>query len=149
MLFDLVQPAYGLNRLALDSAFGRKRLRVALVVERGDLMNAGYRAVRRAGFFRQVLPAYVLERVLLDGSSRIAALLRAIVNKSVFADVEIASACAASPVVRLAICEIVLKSVYASVPLLAKTLHLVVNLALYSRQRLERAETVVNDAERC
>ena len=130
----MVQPAYSLNRLALDGAFGRKRLRVAFVIECGDLMNAGYRAVRRAGFLRQVLAAYVLECVLLDGSSRIAALLRAIVNKSVFADVEVTSACAASPVVRLAVREVVLKSVYASVTFLAKIFHLVINLALYPVQ---------------
>ena len=105
-------------------------------------------AVRRARFLGVVLALYICERVLRNRDAWIAALLRAVMHQTVFADVEVTRACTAAPLVRLAVGQVVLELVDARVTLLADLFHLLVNLALDAHKRLERAKVVVNDAER-
>ena len=78
-------------------------------VEDRNLMDARNRAVRRAGFFRQIFTADVGNGVLLQRDPRVAALLRAIMHEPVFTDVQIARAGAATPLVRLAQSNVVLE----------------------------------------
>ena len=88
-------------------------LRRAPTVENRNLMDARNRAVRRAAFFGEVLAADVVARVRRERNSRIAALLRAVMHQAVFADVEIARAGAAAPVIGQALRDVVLKGVDA------------------------------------
>ena len=69
-------------------------------------------------------------------------------HQPVFADVEVARAGATAPLVRLAVSQVILKTVDARVAFLADLFHLLVDLALDPLERLERAEAIVDDAER-
>src|ERR1700683_3735039 len=99
-------------------------------------MHARDRAVRRAGFLGQVFAAQVVAGVGGKRNSGIAALLRAVVNQSVLANVEIAAAGAAAPVVGQAFRNIVLKGVDAGEAAFFHRLHFVVDTALFIVQRL-------------
>src|SRR5438045_8221406 len=99
-------------------------LRIAPVVENADLVNALERARRRAPFLSLVLAIEIFHRVLVERYARIAALLRAPVDETVFADIEITRAGATTPVVRLSFSDAVLKPVQAGVVLVAHLLHL-------------------------
>jgi hypothetical protein len=78
---------------------GGAGLRVAPVVEHGDLLRAGDGAARRARLLGVVLMFKVLAGVLLEWKGGISALLRAIVNQAVLADIELAAAGSAAPLV--------------------------------------------------
>src|SRR6185369_11381176 len=84
-----------------------------------------------------------------------AALLRTVVHQAVLADIEVARAGAAPPLVRLAIRQVVLKAANPRIEILEDLpgpvdggRHLVVNLALDRSERLEAARPVVDDADR-
>jgi len=62
-----------------------------------------------AGFFGEIFAAQVVAGVGGERNAGIAALLRAVVDESVFADVEIPAAGAAASVVGLALGNVVLK----------------------------------------
>ena len=123
-------------------------LRRAPGVKDGNLVHAGNRAVRRAAFFREVFAADVVAGVGFERNAGIAALLRAVVHQAVFADVEIARAGAAAPVVRLALRNVVLESVDAREAALFHGLHLVIDAALFFAERLQLAAAIVDDSDR-
>src|SRR3954466_8169835 len=81
-------------------------LRAPPEVHRGDAVDAADGAVRRAPLRRDELAADVVGRVGLERHARCAALLRAVVDEALFADVEIPRARAAPPFVRLAVHEL-------------------------------------------
>ena len=64
-------------------------------------MYAGNRAVGSAAFLRQVFAADVFDRVFWERLGRIAALLRTVMDESFFANIQIAGAGAALPLIRL------------------------------------------------
>src|SRR5438045_2534727 len=82
-------------------------------VEDGYLVHARNRTMRRAGFFGEILTPQVLARIGRQRHSWISALLRTVVHKPVLADVKIAAAGAAAPIVGLALRDVVLKRVDA------------------------------------
>ena len=84
-------------------------LRASPEVHRRHAMDAADRAVRRARFRRRRTRGGCRRRVGLERHAGIAALLRAVVHEPVFADVEIARAGAAPPLVRLAVGQVVLE----------------------------------------
>ena len=88
-------------------------LRAAPIVEHSDLVNAGDGAVRGARFFRIELAVAALGGVLGERDARIAALLRTVMDEAVLANVEIARAGAAAPIVFAARGDIVLKRIHA------------------------------------
>jgi hypothetical protein len=59
-------------------------------------------ALRGTTFFRQKFAADIGQRVFRQSLARVTALLRAVVHQSIFTDVKIAGAGAASPLVRQA-----------------------------------------------
>ena len=71
----------------------------APVVEHGDLLHAGYGAMRCAALLGVIFVLKMFARVLGQRDGGKAALLRAIVHQAVFANVEVSAAGAASPVV--------------------------------------------------
>ena len=75
-------------------------LRIAPEIENRNLVDAGNRAVRSAGFFCQIFAVHVLTRVFLELNRGIAALLRTVMHQPVFADIEIARTRATAPLVR-------------------------------------------------
>src|SRR5689334_13542077 len=69
-------------------------------------------------------------------------------DQPVFADVQVARARTASPIVRPAVGQIVLKLVQARPALFAETLQRLINRRLRLAQGFELSGAVVNDAER-
>src|SRR5580693_5262720 len=100
-------------------------------IEDRYLVHAGDRAVRCAGFLRQIFAAQIFTGVILQRSSRIAALLRAVVDESVLANVEIAGSSTASPVVGQTFGDVVLKCVDPGKAAFFERLHLVIDAALF------------------
>ena len=90
-------------------------LRSAPMVDVAYLVDAADRAVRGAGFLGQELAFDVFRRVVREGDAGVAALLGAVVDQAVFADVEVAGAGAASPVIGLAFGDRFLKLVETGV----------------------------------
>jgi hypothetical protein len=111
-------------------------------------MHARHGAVRRAGFFADILTAQVFSTILFQRNRRIAALLRAIVNQAVFANVQITGTGAAAPLVGTSLRNVVLKSVDAGEAALLERLHLVIDTLLFFPERLQLAGAVVNDSYR-
>ena len=143
LLFDLhefVLRCVGAMRL-------RRVLRGAPRIEDRNLVHAGHRAVRRAAFFREIFAADIVARVSLERNARIAALLRTIVHQPVFADIEIARAGAAAPVIRQTLGDVVLKRVDPREAALFQRLHLVINPPLFVAQGLQLPAAVVNDSD--
>src|SRR5208337_4579296 len=101
-----------------------KRLGSSPVVYVRHLVYARDRTVRSAAFFGEELAANIGERVLLQRGSGITALLRAVMNESVFANVEISCPSPAAPLVRPAIGDVVLEPIEARIVSLLKSLHL-------------------------
>src|SRR6516225_676972 len=123
--------------------------RAAVVpAENRNLVYARHRAVRRTRLLGDTLTADVSHRVLLQGHRGIAPLLRAVVNQPVFADVEIARAGSATPLVRSPLRDVVLERVDAGEAALFKRLHLVIHRALFGVQGLQLPAAVVNDPDR-
>src|SRR4029077_14397192 len=83
-------------------------LRSAPVIDVGSLVYARHRAVRCAALLGEKFAANVFHRVVLQRCAGKSALLRAVVHQPVFADVYVTRARAASPLVRLAMRNIVL-----------------------------------------
>ena len=69
--------------------------------------------MRSAGFFGYVLAADVLHCVLLQGDAGVAALLRAVVHQAILADIQVAGAGAAAPLVGPALGDVVLEAIDA------------------------------------
>src|SRR5690606_16894966 len=104
-----------LVRAVVGQGDRRQLLLAAPLVEDARPVHAADRAERRAGLLGVELAADVLARVLRERDARVAALLRAVVHEALLADVEVAGAGAALPVVRLAVDEVVLKPADARV----------------------------------
>src|ERR1700722_5719247 len=77
-------------------------LRSAPGIENRNLVHARHRAVGSAGFLGEIFAAEIVAGIGCEWDARISALLRAVVDESVFADVEITSTGPATPVVGLA-----------------------------------------------
>ena len=118
------------------------------MIDDGNLLNASDRAMRGAGFLCGVLTLDIGECIFLEGNAGIAALLRAIVHKTVFANVEIAGTCAASPLVGYSAREVFLKPIKAAVAGFAVCLDFAIDLFFAAIERLHRAVAVVNDSQR-
>src|SRR5262249_15862730 len=86
--------------------------------------------------------------VVFKRDGRVATLLRAVMDQSVFADVQVARSGSATPFVRPAVSQIVLEPVKPSPALLAETFQLFVNLRLSLAQGFELSGSVMNDAKR-
>src|SRR5437879_4125501 len=99
-------------------------------VEDRNLMHARNCAMRRARLLRQILAANVIHRVLLQRNRRIPALLRAVMYEPVFANVEIARASPAAPMIRLTQRDVVLERVDPGEAALLERLHFVVHSPL-------------------
>src|SRR4030095_8013427 len=106
-------------------------LRGAPRVEHRDLMHARDGAVRSTGFFGEIFAADVGGGILLEGNSRIATLLRTVVDETVFTDVEIACPGAAAPLVGPTLRDVVLERIDAREAALFHVFHLVVNSAFF------------------
>src|ERR1051326_2734033 len=111
-------------------------------------MDARHRAAWGAGLRGAVLAADVRYRVLGERLGRIAALLRAVVHQAVLADIEVAGAGTAAPVVLLAVRDVVLEIVDARVAALLHGAHGSVDLALLVAERLQLAFAIVDDPDR-
>src|SRR5690242_693691 len=122
-------------------------LRVAPVVENANLVNALEGARRRAPFLGFVLAIEIFHRVLLEWDSRITALLRAPVDQTFFANVQIARAGTTAPVIRFAFRDAVLKPIESRVILVSEFLYFLEDLFLFRRERFQSAVAVVNDAD--
>ena len=93
-----------------------------------NLVNTLQRAGRSTPFFSVVLPIEIFHRVLFERNSGVASLLRAPMDQTVFANVEVTRTGAAAPVVRLAFGNAVLKPIEARVILVAQLLDLLENI---------------------
>ena len=89
-------------RSGIRGGAGVESLRRAPGIDGGYLVHAGNGAARGAAFFGEEFAVALLVGVFHERNAGIAALLRAIVDQAVFADVEVARAGAAAPVVFLA-----------------------------------------------
>ena len=69
--------------------------------------------MRRAALFRQIFAPPLLVGVFRERDAGIAALLRAVVDQAILANVEVARPCAAAPVVLPPRRNVVLKTVHA------------------------------------
>src|SRR5579863_5754335 len=136
---------FDLHKIA--GTYAGRLLRRAPGIEDRNLMHARYGAVRRAGFLGEEFAAQVVASVGFERNAGIAALLRAVMHQPIFANVEIPPARAAAPVVGLALCNVVLKSVNAGEAGLFERLHFVVDAAFFFAQRLHLAAAIVNDAD--
>src|SRR2546423_33076 len=81
-------------------------------------MDAADRAVRGAGLARRELASNIVDRIRLERHGRITALLRAVVDEALFADVQVACAGAAPPLVRLPVREVVLEASNSGIEIL-------------------------------
>src|SRR5579862_299996 len=118
-------------------------------------MDAANRAVGGARLRRREFAPDVVDRVVVERRSGSAALLRAVMDQAVLADVKVARAGAAAPFVRLAVREVVLEARDSRIQILhhlPRTVdrgsHLVVHLPLARAQRLQMSGSVVDDADR-
>jgi len=68
-------------------------------VDHRDLVNTRDRAVGRKGLAGVIFPFEIFTRVLLQWDAGIATLLRAVVNKTVFAHIQITASGVAVPIV--------------------------------------------------
>ena len=67
-----------------------QRLRTAPIIDHGNLLDARDGAARRAVLLRKVFPPAIFGRIFFERHAWVSALLRAPVNESILADVEIA-----------------------------------------------------------
>src|SRR5499433_2403677 len=118
------------------------------VVEHRHLLDAGDGAEFRAWFFGVILMLQVFARVFFERNARKAALLRAVMDEAVFADVQITRPRAAAPVIRTAVSQVVLKLIQPSELLLAMMPQLFIDLFLDPAEGFQLAAPVVNHAER-
>src|SRR5262249_48377192 len=128
---------------------GRARvfLRISPVINDGYLLNASDSTVGGARFLGGIFPLDVGESILLERDAGIAALLGAVMDEAVFANVQIAGTGAASPIVRFAAGEIFLEPIQPAVAVLAIGPDFAIDAFLAAVQWFHRARAVVNDAE--
>src|SRR5438270_2902633 len=69
-------------------------------------------------------------------------------HQAIFADVEVARACAAAPLVLSAICDVVLKRIEHSIAAAAQLLGFEIDRALLRAERLKLTVAIVNNANR-
>src|SRR4029077_8512012 len=100
-----------LNKVAIHRADAGRcgMLRSSPGVEDRNLVHAGNGAMGCAEFFGQVLATYVITGVFRERDRRIAALLRTVMDQTVFADIEVARARAAAPIIGQALGNVVLE----------------------------------------
>src|ERR1700733_3676984 len=118
------------------------------VIKHRHLVHARYRAIRRASFFGKILALHIVARIGSQRNPRISALLRAVVHQPLFTNVEISRTCAAAPLVRQSLRNVVLKSIDPCEAALLPRLHLVVNPPLFFTQRLQLPAAIVNNPYR-
>lgn len=118
------------------------------MIDDGNLLNAPDCTIWGAGLLCEVLTLDIGECVFLERNAGKAALLRAIVHKAIFANVEIAGPRAASPLVGYSAREIFLKPVKAAVAGFAVCLDFAIDLFFAAIERFHRAVAVVNDTQR-
>src|SRR5581483_11326027 len=123
-------------------------LRRAPRIKDGHLVDARYRAVRRATLLGQILAADVRDRILFQRNARIATLLRAVVHQPILADIQITRPSATAPLVWTSERDVVLKCIHPSEAAFFQRLHLVINATFFFAQGLQLAFAVVNDADR-
>ena len=109
-------------------------------------MHAGNGATRGAAFFGAEFALALLGRVFGERNAGISALLRAIMDQAVLADVEVARAGAAAPIVFAARGDVVLEAIDASEGALAERHDLFENFALALAERAELAVAIVQNA---
>lgn len=102
--------------------------------------------MRGARFFGVKLAPQIGDCVFFEGNTRIAALLRAVMNEPILADIKIAAAGAAAPLIRAPEGDVVLKCIYACETAFLERLHLVVDALLFGIQRLHLARAIVDDS---
>jgi len=110
-------------------------LRRAPVVQHCDLLDTGYGAELGAGFFGAKFVVQMLSRVFGKRDSRISALLRTIMNKAVFADIQITGSGSAAPVMRTPISQVILELIQPAEFLFSVTAQLLINLLFNAAQR--------------
>ena len=113
-----------------------RRLRGAPVVDVADLVHTANGAVGRAALLGKELPLHVRPAVLGQRHAGIATLLRTVVHQAELADIEIASACAAPPVVGLAVRDRFLEVVEARIAAPRQLADFVPDGTLFLAQRL-------------
>src|SRR2546430_4904762 len=94
-------------------------LRISPVINDRYFLNAANGAMRRACLIFEIFSLNVVECILLERDSGIAALLGTVVHEAVFTNVQIASAGAASPIVWFAPSEVFLEPIKPAVTVLA------------------------------
>src|SRR5580698_6957199 len=104
--------------------------------------------MRSAGLLRIKLAAYIGPRVFLQRNGRISALLRAIMNQAILADVEVARSSATAPLIGTAQRDVVLESIHTGKAAFLQSFHLVVHALLLVIQGLHLPRTVVDDSHR-
>ena len=102
--------------------------------------------MRRAGFLAHVLASNIVHSVGLKWSSRIAALLGAIVHQPVLADVEVTRPGTAAPLIWPPLRNVVLETINAGEAALLHRLHLVIHPLFFFREGLQLPTAVMNDA---
>src|SRR5215471_19805851 len=105
-------------------------------------MHAGNSAPRRAAFLGQKLAMAPLARVLGERNAGISTLLRTVMHQPVFANVQVARARAAAPIVLASGGNIALETVDARERTLPERHDLLENGLLFGTQRLELAVAV-------
>src|SRR5882762_1014192 len=123
-------------------------LRCSPRIEDRNLMHARYCAMRRAGLLGIEFAPQIGNGIFFEGNPRISALLRTIMHQAIFADVQIASTRAASPLVRTALGNVVLEGIDAGEAAPFELLHLVVDRAFIVFQRLQLPLAVVDNSNR-
>jgi len=123
-------------------------LGISPVIYDRNLLDATNCAGWSTGLSGQIFTPHVLFRVVLQRYGGVAALLRAIMNEAILANVEITRARAASPVIRITTRKILLEPVQSRVSTLAVVLDLAVDPLFEAIQRLHRAIAVVDDSQR-
>ena len=103
--------------------------------------------MRGASLLGKELAIPAFEGVFRKRNAGITALLRAIVNQAVFANIEVARARAATPIVLEASRDIVLEAVHARKRALTQRHDLFENLRLTRSERLQLTVSIVNDAD--
>src|SRR5262245_26118118 len=123
---------------------------MAQVINLCDTMHAADRAERGTSLFDVVLTMQVLVGVPLERDAWMTALLRTPVHETVFADVQVAAAGAAVPIVRQAGRQVALETVVVDVieDGRADLGHPLQHCALLVVERQEMAAAIVDDADR-
>src|SRR5207245_9178942 len=101
------------------------------------LLDAGDSAEFGARFLIIELMLHALAGVLFKRDARVAALLRAIMNQTVFTDVEVTRTSAATPLVGAPVRELILKPIEPRPAFLAELLQLLIDPLLDIGERLE------------